>query len=153
VIVIDIGAMERDSEESINLLARRFLPDLLFAFDPDPQFEEGIWNIGPTRVVASQMCGWIKRGTVPVFFDGITTRVVTQAQSTHFVASFDVSDLIRLLPQPLVLKLDCEGSEYAILRHISRQHTDKLLELVLVEWHEPKESRNRPKLSCTVEEW
>jgi len=137
MIVIDVGCMTRGPEESVHKLAARFRPELLLGFDPDPGLEEGYCYNGPTLVIRRQACGWMAPGQLPVVLDGITTRVDTTLPQGGrvWVDCVDIGGLVMSLPKPIVLKLDCEGSEDQILHSMMRRDADQRLELLLVEWH------------------
>lgn len=55
----------------------------------------------------------------------------------------------------IILKLDCEGSEYDLLRHLINTGVDKLLKLAWVEWHDPDRGRAliESELACELHEW
>jgi hypothetical protein len=54
-----------------------------------------------------------------------------------------------------IVKMDVEGAEYPLIRHLIETGADKKLERLLVEWHPPTTGRAYllSLLSCPVEEW
>jgi hypothetical protein len=65
---------------------------------------------------------------------------------------------------PVIVKLDCEGAEYPILRKVHDRGIDLHLAGILVEWHDGIDpdgdfyghgwnEMGRPELRCAVEAW
>jgi hypothetical protein len=54
-----------------------------------------------------------------------------------------------------IVKMDVEGAEYPLIRHLIETGADKKLARLLVEWHQPTTGRAYllSLLSCPVEEW
>lgn len=172
MIVVDIGcATQKEGrlstpEESVEKLALRFDPDILFGFDPEPLMLVGISRLYRTLVVRSRLAAWTHTGFVPFKFGGIRSAVVRTTDTDQAVPCFNLSEWLLTLPitkEEVVLKLDCEGAEYPLLRDIHEKQIDRLLKLVLVEWHnghDPdgfyygNEWNSKPvKLDCPVEAW
>jgi hypothetical protein len=156
VIVVDIGAMRQGPEESVHKLIGRFRPDVLFAFDPHPDFVEGVERSAGTFVVRRRAAAWIFDGLVPLVVDGICTGV--DDKSRTYVSAFNLATFLRALPmKDTVLKIDAEGAEYKLTAWLADYDLDKELSLLLVEWHPPETSHGwyaeRPTLRCPVEEW
>lgn len=167
MIVVDVGAMRQGPEESTLKLVERFQPQVLFGFDPHPDFVEGVATIDGTVVVNRRVAAWTHGGAVRFVEDGICsgveqdrseTRRSLRTRRSKDVECFILAFLLRTLPAGVVLKLDCEGAEYPLLSQIAATRADERLALVLVEWH-PEETAHghfmaeRPTLRCPVEEW
>ena len=62
---------------------------------------------------------------------------------------------MREVTGPIVLKLDCEGAEYDLLRHLMDTRADSRLELAIVEWHDPDRGREfiESNIACRIEQW
>lgn len=159
MIVIDVGCIRHGGEESLSKLQRRFNPSLLFGFDPDPELAEGVTRLEATTIVTRRIAAWVTNGTVKFEWDGVTSGVPKIANGNAAdVRCFDIAQWLETLPAgDTVLKLDCEGGEYPILRKIRRLGADRRLALVLVEWHSEEMAHgwmtDRPALRCEVEEW
>lgn len=167
MIVVDVGAKEWGDEESVRLLASRFRPETLFAFDIHPEFDEGMeWlDAGDgfmTLVERRRAAAWTEEGTVEARLMGICTGVngtaVRPYERLAEVPCFDLCAFLDRLEGEIVLKLDCEGSEYPLLEAIAEQGLDERLKLVIVEWHDGVYAHGlcrgrRPQLRCPVEEW
>ncbi len=161
MIVVDVGAMAHNGDESIRPLIDRFQPDILYAFDAHPGFEEGTQWFSDTLVVARRLAAWTFFGQAAFVVDGITSGVSGEEMligERHYAASFALAEWLWTFPAGLVvLKLDCEGAEYPLLNAIRGQDLDERLARVLVEWHTPEMSHGlwaaRPDLRCPVEEW
>lgn len=164
MIVVDIGCARQENEESVYTLCDRFKPNILFGFDPE--LEHGsIELLGKTTIVRSKKAAWIEDGHLPWISSGITSGVPRGDHPGEFeVECFDVTSFLHALPGRLVVKLDCEGCEYPIMRALRQQGIDRRLELVLVEWHSgptPEgwydgkgwEDMGRTRLRCPVEDW
>lgn len=168
MIVVDVGAMAYDRDESIAPLIDRFHPDVMFAFDPHPDFEEGVDHLDGSVVISRRLAAWTFGGDVPFAVEGIRSGIpacAREGSASHSdpgekfgrARSFVLAAFLRTLPPPLVLKLDVEGAEYPLLNQISANHVDERLALVLVEWHSEELAHDlygpRPELQCPVEEW
>lgn len=162
MIVVDIGACEWGREESVEQLVERFAPRLLLAFDPHPAFNPGLEQINGTKVICRRKAVWTHDGTVPVRMNKIITApavdTIRPYEKIEDIPCVDIVGLLESLPdEEIVLKLDCEGSEYPLLKAVRDADLDLRLSLVLVEWHSGiyahgMETR-RPVLRCPVEEW
>ena len=58
-------------------------------------------------------------------------------------------------PPEIILKLDCEGSEYDLLRHLIKTGADTMLKLAWIEWHAPDRGREliEGEIACEIREW
>lgn len=172
MIVVDVGAQSwpglgprSGEEESIEKLRRRFRPDAIFAFDPHPSFQEGIDRLGETLVIRSQLAAWTEDGFVDFHDCGIASGIGESGTSAASVACFSLASWLRTIPlDGLILKLDCEGSEFPLLWDIYNHALDLQIAKVLVEWHtgtKPRgdfyghgwQKQRQAPIRCEVEEW
>jgi hypothetical protein len=156
VIVVDVGAMRQGPEESVHKLIGRFHPEVLFAFDPHPDFAEGVECVDGTVVLSRRAAAWKHTGTINVRVDGDCTGVDQQGDAR--VECFNFPSWLRTLPAvEIVAKFDAEGAEHVLLSALADDGLDERLALALVEWHSPEMSHGyfaeRPTLHCPVEEW
>jgi FkbM family methyltransferase len=161
-IVIDLGcktwtgneAAGGATEESIEKLRDWFRPGLLLAFDPHPQQSEGVWQWTETMVVARRAAAWVHGLGVHYCQNGLSSHVLPihrGESNVETVPSFDLAELIRALPAGVVLKMDIEGAEYALLPHLFNANLDKRIARLLIEWHDGE--RLPQGWSSTVEKW
>lgn len=161
MIVVDVGCAPQPRQsgplagtldESLPQLVTRFHPDLLIGLDPSPVLEEGITCRGSTTVVIRRAAGWTTNGTAPFLHDGILSRI-TGVGHHDYVPTIDLAALVLALPQPVVLKLDVEGAEYGLVRHLHEHEADSHLDLLLVEWHKEVPVEIVAALRCPWEPW
>lgn len=171
-IVVDVGCMRQGPEESVEKLAARFAPALLFGFDPFPELEEGLECIGETLVVRRRLAAWVWDGITDYAVDGISSSAhpAFMVKPRVTVECFDLSGWLRTLPPAgIVLKLDAEGAEFPLLTDVHQSGLDERLALVLVEWHgaggsgfpiggggswqELDREQLLARLRCPVEDW
>lgn len=134
MIVIDVGAMPHPPEESTYFLADKFKPPLLYAFDLGPWFKPGAEDYKTTRIIRDQRAAWVFPGYVPYRNEGMCSGVISHGNENR-VECFDLAEFILDLDLPVILKLDCEGAEYMLMPHLKETGAEKLIELVLIEWH------------------
>jgi FkbM family methyltransferase len=155
MIVVDLGCQTYGDEESIQKLTARFKPALLFGFDPHPETADEVRQIGATTVVTARKAASVVDGSALYFVDGSRTRLASrtglESTGTSAAQTFDLSAWLFALPRiPTVLKLDVEGAEHELLPHLAHRMADRLLDLILVEWHgDPLDV----DLACPVERW
>lgn len=150
--VIDIGCARHGNDYSIERLIDEFSPDVLYGFDPSEAIRgstDGLAERGDdTQVFLSQQAAWIYDGEIGFREDGLGSWV-TELKGAPKVQCFDLATFILSLDaDDIVLKMDCEGSEYDLLRHLILKEVDDRVRLAWIEWHEP--DRGRAKIE---EEW
>jgi hypothetical protein len=149
VIVVDLGCKSHENERSIEPLIERFRPQVLFGFDPHPELQVGITMNGYTTIMCSRIAAWTVAFRTSYLQDGSASRINPAGDMR--VETFDLAAWLKTLPAiPVVLKMDVEGAEHVLLPHLHTTDADKLLDLILVEWHgEPVDYG----LACQVELW
>jgi FkbM family methyltransferase len=154
-VVIDLGCHTHPGfpeDESVHALIDRFQPGVLFGFDPHPDLEIGPTVIGDTEVTLSRSAAWTYDGLID--YDPSPQRPLAASVGAGplKVACFD---LARFVKPGDIVKMDVEGAEYPLIRHLIETGADKKLERLLVEWHQPTTGRAYllSLLSCPVEEW
>ena len=169
MIVVDVGSAEHGREESVHRLVSQYGPSMLFGFDPLNDWA-GVVNWMGTPVVLSKMAAWLFDGVVGFQMSGITSGIPGDGprfpEPLPAVPCFDLANFLAVLISagPVILKLDCEGAEYPLLRHLRAQDIDTRLNRVLVEWHDGSDVNGdfyahgwdvdgRIRLRCPVEEW
>jgi FkbM family methyltransferase len=161
-IVIDVGAARYGGDYSMERLIDQFNPTHLYAFDPNPALEMPEL-CGETTIILHHAAAWIRGGTVGYRADGLNSWLTDDGRAPS-VPCFDLAAFIKTLEEKhddkIVLKLDCEGSEYELLDWIIDQHADELLDVVIVEWHPKSEPAHEAlsasiieRLRCEYQEW
>lgn len=138
-------------------LIDRFSPHLLFAFDPLSGDGTVQFGYGAGFIVYRSMAAWTHDGEV--FFQRAGTRsgVLGAGSAGDAVPCFDLAVWLKVLPAPIVLKIDAEGAEYPLLHRIAEEGVDRHLDRILVEWHTGDLAhgleQEKPVLGCPVEAW
>lgn len=181
MIVIDVGCKTypagpaNEEHESITALIERFHPSMLYGYDPllEREFEE--YEVGDTVVKLARLAAWTYDGVVEMALAGRTWHAYDStvmraknsrnewaelAQVPCFDLSAEVSLLAAAAASEVVVKLDCEGAEFALLEKMADDGTDRLCTLLMVEWHHElmegysaaDRDRLLERLRCPVEE-
>lgn len=158
MIVVDVGCCTHDGADSVTALIDRFHPETLYGCDPRPGFENAVYEQDGTRVRVTRDAAWVRTGEIGYDDQGPASRTGHGLPIT--VPCFDFPEFIAMLGHcDLVVKLDCEGAEYALLERLIADDLDDRITLLLVEWHDhPVEAETRrvsilERLRCPVEEW
>ena len=134
MIVIDVGCATHGSADSIAALIEEFHPRLLYGFDP----AVGSWSANQRRdtlVINDPRVAWTHNGVVG--FDS-KAQFGTVSDAGVQTPCFDLAEFVLQLAarkDPIVVKIDAEGSEYALLPHLRATAADLCIERMLVEWH------------------
>lgn len=131
-VVIDVGCAKYGGDESIPDLVDEFEPDLLYGYDPNT--EERQYELKGTMVAEMKEAAWIHDGTTGFTVAGLGGRINPVGNTTPCI---DLAKLINGFPEhaEIILKLDCEWSEYTLIPHLREQDADLRLKLALIEWH------------------
>ena len=157
-VVVDLGC-ESHGFDSTTLLIDRFLPDFLYGFDPGS--DDGVGVYRSAAVTRSSKAAWIYDGQVPFIDDGVASCLAPDGvpllpeamqldpQRPRLVDCVDFAAwLDRLNRDEIVLKMDVEGAEYAILERMVETGAIDRVGLLLIEWHP-----SAVVLPCPVETW
>lgn len=139
MIVVDVGCANH-GVDSIGPLIERFQPDVLYGFDPN--VDDASYEQGETLVELSSEAAWVHGGSVLFRSDRSASQV---DQDGDEVACFNFAVWLKdlLEKDEVVVKLDCEGAEFALIAAMRHHRLLERLKLLLVEWHFP----------CHVETW
>jgi FkbM family methyltransferase len=158
-VVIDVGAARYGGDYSMERLVEQFEPTHLYAIDPNPALEPPATE--QTEIVLLNVAAWIHDGEIPYRDDGLNSWV-TFDQRAPSVPCIDLAAFVRKVAAEhddrIVLKLDCEGSEYNLLPHLINEGADELLDLCIVEWHqmlhgESVQQKIAEQIHCELQEW
>jgi hypothetical protein len=152
--VVDLGCADHGSSFSLGALLEEFAPSRIFGFDPWPDLNESIVSLDGVPTTLRRSAAWLFDGEVSYRPDGTGSRI---GEGDSTVACFDFSAWLRRTVNGgrTVVKMDVEGSEYALLDRMISDGTDLLVSELLVEWH-GDESARRPilaRLRCPVRAW
>lgn len=165
MIVVDVGCYWHpdhpgSSQDSVAALIRRFQPRRLYGLDPHPSMplyrEETVLG---TEVRLMRLAVEIRDGSVRYIVPEGAPLTARTGQGPRSVPCVAVESLLELREpgEEFVVKLDVEGAEYPLLRHLMGLGLDALIDLLLVEWHGDRTLPTRRglirKLACPVEEW
>lgn len=161
-VVIDVGAARYGGDYSMERLIDQFNPKYLYALDPNPALE--LPDLCEETIIElHHAAAWVRNGMVGYKADGLNSWLTDDGQAPS-VPCIDLAAFIQVLSEKhddkLVLKLDCEGSEYELLDWIISNDADELLDVCIVEWH-PKSEPAHASLSadiasrirCELQEW
>lgn len=151
-IVIDVGAARYGGDYSIERLIEQFSPSVLYAIDPNAELVKPAGFFPNIELI--HKAAWTHDGTVRYRADGLNSWVTEDASAPEVpcldLANF-VDDVWMRHETKIVLKLDCEGSEYELLPYLIGKNADSLLDLCIVEWH-PKTTSFHEQIRKLVEE-
>ncbi len=140
MIVVDVGCANH-GVPSLDPLLERFDPGAYYGFDPHA--EDRVYTQGNSLVQISHEAAWTYNGKVRFQAEGSASRI-DRFETEVLVDCFDFGEWLEpLLAHDVVVKLDCEGSEFALIDVMRKRAQLERLHLLLVEWHIP----------CAVEEW
>lgn len=172
-VVIDVGCARYGGDYSLERLIEEFDPIMVYGFDPSDEIvasagedwerlnSDKLKYLTPSDcgVVLEQKAAWIYDGYIGFRSSGLGSWV-TELRGAPQVECFDIATFIEKIveqvpKEEIVLKIDAEGSEYDILRHLIDRGTDGNLALVWVEWHEPDRGRAKieEEIACKIVEW
>lgn len=138
MLVVDVGCKSHEAERSIEPLIRRFEPMVLYGFDPHPETQpEYTFTPSRTLLVVERSAAWLFDGEVPYTLNGTRSSVGHGPDTVPCIDLAKFLDGLLASGQSVVLKLDCEGSEYALLADLRNRDVLDRLDRVLVEWHMP----------------
>ncbi len=169
MIVVDLGSETYGQEESSLKLMEMFRPTVMYAFDP--LCRNASWGFKGCRVHYLAAAAWTEGGTINLGVgadSGLNATVMAQKNEVGewtdsvTVPCIDFSTWLEWLG-PAAVKMDIEGAEYPILEKMITYGTDRLMQPLLVEWHDHKlgapdtYSQRREailsRLSCEVRGW
>jgi FkbM family methyltransferase len=157
MIAIDVGAAQhRDEVTSVARVIERFNPPVLYAFDPLASPYPP--RVGRTRVVTVRAAVWTHDGSLQFTMDGTRSRIGARGVEVRciglcrFIRDQEDTDVI--------LKIDAEGAEYALLEQLAKEGLDEWVRIAWVEWHPETHDGDRSRedalkktLACKVEDW
>lgn len=179
-VVIDIGCARHGGDYSIERLIEEYRPHELYGFDPaDGSILD--WMPFQTEIMAGDHTGarwtasddhegglrkielvreaaWTYDGEIGFRQDGLNSWT-TELRGAPRVPCVDIDRIVREVATPehldVILKIDAEGSEYDLLRHLMATGADQLVTLAVVEWHEPDRGRAliEDEFAAPIKEW
>lgn len=160
-VVVDLGCAPQGEDESIQQLTKRFRPRAYYGFDPADKewIAEAALYLRKAHVRTYRLgaeAAWLWDGQVGFNQDAILGHV--NPGSEQKVVCFDFAIWLKRQPKPVILKMDIEGGEYALLQRIISTRANNKISRLLVEWHFPDRDPNarlsiENRLQCPIEEW
>lgn len=161
MIVVDLGCYPHGHEVSIEHLIKRFMPDVLYGFDPYPDLIEGITNQviekhgarhHVVRIELQRKAAWTFDGEIELaVVEGERAWDTTVMREKNSRREWDQGKIITVpcfaldgflaaisRGDDLILKMDIEGAEFPLLEHLIQTGADQFVALLLVEWHDQK---------------
>lgn len=163
-IAIDVGCARYGGDFSIERLIEEFDPELLFGFDPSDGVDmyldddkSGQFKVGDTEVVIEKAAAWVFDGEIGFRQNGLGSEIAADPRLPQ-VRCIDLARFILEVPagHDIILKMDCEGSEYELLEHLIERGADKRLKLGWIEWHGSQMERRgqiEQDIGCEMVEW
>lgn len=151
--VVDLGCALRGECNSLGALVERFAPERIYGFDPAAQIVSEVDGV-PAFITRS--AAWLYDGEVEFIEDNMGSRL---GPSNVFVPCFDFSSWLLTVEKPVIVKMDIEGSEYDLIARMIVDETDKIVERLIVEWHDDRSGRSDDRddllarLAAPVEGW
>ncbi len=170
MIVVDLGSETYGEEESFLRLTEMFWPQTMYAFDPLGRNEQGR-GLGDCEVHYIAAAAWVEDGLIDLGVGADSGLNATVMNKKNAVGEWTTSLVVPCFnfsfwlegQGPAVVKMDIEGAEYPLLEKMILDGTDRLMQPLLVEWHDWKLGdepayRERRKsilnsLSCEVRGW
>lgn len=84
-----------------------------------------------------------------------SARVSSKQKKTQVVRCLDFSKFLRQFVKPeqfVLAKMDIEGSEYALLKHMEHTKTSALIDVLTIEWHDTPKSIRQIKNVLTLDD-
>ena len=120
----------------------------IYGVDPNPKFPE-LWKRVdlPIKVTWINAAAWVSRGSIKFLLDETdkafgSTLLKEKSISdpkTIMVDTFDFSEFLKQFKDDsVVVKMDIEGAEFAILERLLNEGTINIIEMLYLEWHDRK---------------
>ena len=109
-------------------------------------------SLGHKFYLYAQSAAWIKNEKLTFYLDTVNKGhnywgssllenhpdVISSNKTKTIVNGIDVADLLRKYKEDdeIVLKIDIEGTEYKLLKHLIEQEVLKLVDIIAIEFHE-----------------
>lgn len=151
-IFIDCGAYSGDSIEEFKNWSKLAFPGKhnwqLYAFEPNPKFKNYWANQTHENLTFSDMAVWVAdeeldfavdQSETPLGSSLLTDKTNIKDSPKIKVQAFDFSEWLKQFKDDfVVLKIDIEGAEFAVLDKMIKDGTDKIPNTMMVEFHPNK---------------
>lgn len=168
MIVVDLGCCPQEGERSIEPLVNHYRPQALYGFDPDDKARTV--DIGGTLVVVANEAAWTYDGEIKLgngahngLYDTIVPDYAPHGvwNRIRTVRCFDFAAWLLDHPVPTVVKMNVEGAEFELLRHVLDRGADEHVREWIVQWHDdrmPAEYADRrseleQRVRCPIRTW
>lgn len=150
-VVVDVGCAIHDPTvpESVVSLIEKFRPVALYGFDPLMTVDVEKSEHDGTKVELYQMAAWTHTGSVGFDRNGISSHVNDGGVPVPCVDFAKwLNNSAKKWDDEIIVKLDIEGGEYALLDALEAADADRHVDLFLIEWHSGPRPVRRP-----VQDW
>lgn len=152
-IFIDCGAYSGDTIEEFKNWSKITFADKknwqMYAFEPNPKFKDYWQNQTDNNISFSNMAVWVEDTELDFAVDQSETPLGSTLMSGKKniwdkspkvkVQAFDFSEWLKQFKNDyVVVKIDCEGAEYAILEKMISDDTIHIPAVLMVEFHPNK---------------
>jgi len=152
-VFIDCGAYDGDSIEEFRNWRKVSFPDkedwTIHAFEPNPKFDHNLKKKGGDKTFIHKQAVWIEDTNLEFAVDQTDTPLGSTLMSGKKniwdsspkikVEAIDFSSWIKQFKDDfVVVKIDCEGAEFAILEKMIKDKTINIPHLLMVEFHPNK---------------
>lgn len=155
--IVDVGA----NIGAFSIYAANLSPEsIVYSFEPSPEtFKQLLQNIKLNKIkniVPVNKAVFSKDTTLKLYENGMSgQKSVYQAKKNTEYEKISAVSLDSFIKKNKIkkidfLKLDCEGSEYEILGHLSKQ-TFSIIDRIALEYHELNKSQHRSSLKKVLE--
>lgn len=149
-VIIDCGAYNGCSILKFNHLISDFKKYEVFSFEILPKYHQKLSNMQSIMDNVSYINKgvWVKNETLPFYLSTITddgnslldTKISNSIdkQNPIYVEAIDFSEWLLKnfdMNDEIILKMDIEGAEYAVLEKMIRDESIKLISKLYIEWH------------------
>lgn len=153
-VVVDLGCAERNGADSLAVLVEEYRPDYVYGFDPSPFLDEDMPAIDGVPCTLSRRAAWVEDGRVGFRETGSGSRIGLGDDVECFDFPAWLFELRKRTDGELIVKMDIEGTEKALVGQLIERKIDILIDELLIEWHDPDwQARLEPQLSCPVRQW
>lgn len=154
ITVVDLGCANRGEWFSLEALAEKYKPEMIYGFDPSPNLNVRVKSIAGTPCKLVRKAAWLYDGTI-AFDDELITgrhatigvgpsdpstgRIGVIGEGPRTAKCFDFSAWMKKLG-PAVVKMDVEGAEFALLDKLLVDGTAELIRELVIEWHDEQDA-------------
>lgn len=161
----DLGCYDGDTVTEFRNWSKIAFPDKktwqIFAFDPNPNFWHRWLTLSDFNTKFIEMAAWIRDGTRQFSIENSPTPYgssLIKSKNTYAkgnkidVQTTDISRWLKKYKDDfLVVKMDIEGGEFAVLEKMMKDGTDLYCDYLMVEFHPNKTEYTTTDMNLLIE--